>query len=73
MLVGENLSVQRDLMAELADELDIPFLDLTFTLTEAINDGKQPYFFADTHWNQTGHNLARIALLDFLNRSNLDM
>ncbi len=68
-----NLSVQRDLMAELADELDIPFLDLTFTLSEAINDGKHPYFFADTHWNQTGHNLARITLLDFLNQSNLDM
>ena len=60
-------------MAELADELDIPFLDLTFTLSEAINGGQQSYFFADTHWNQTGHNLARIALLDFMNQSNLDV
>ena len=71
--ISNNLSVQRDMMAELADELDIPFLDLTFTLSEAINGGQQSYFFADTHWNQTGHNLARIALLDFMNQSNLDV
>ena len=71
-LIDTNLTVQRSLMKELAAELEITFLDLTDPLHEAIKDGQQPYFFGDTHWNQTGHNIVRIALLDFLNQSNLD-
>ena len=71
--VSANLPAQRTLMAELATELEIGFLDLTPALGSAISKGGQPYFFADTHWNQAGHNIARIALLDFLNQSTLDM
>lgn len=71
--VSANLAAQRNLMAELATGLDIGFLDLTPPLSNAVRDGEQPYFFADTHWNQTGHNIARIALLDFLNQSNLEL
>lgn len=71
--VSANLAAQHNLMAELAAELDIVFLDLTLALSKAVSEGEQPYFFADTHWNQAGHNIARIALLDLLNRSNLDM
>lgn len=71
--VSANLMAQRGLMAELAAEKDIAFLDLTPALSQAVSAGAQPYFFADTHWNQEGHNIARIALLDFLNQSNLDM
>ena len=68
--IDENLSVQRDVMREVAHELDIAFLDLTPALSEAIGAGIAPYFFADTHWNQDGHNIARNALLGFMNRSN---
>ncbi len=71
-IIDENILAQRNLIAELADELGIEFLDLTASLAAAITDGQQPYFFADTHWNQTGHNIARIALLNQLNQSNLD-
>lgn len=71
--LSANLPAQRDLIAELATGLDMEFLDLTPPLSNAISKGEQPYFFADTHWNQTGHNIARIALLDFLNQSNLGM
>lgn len=71
-LIDVNLLAQRHLMAETATELEIPFLDLTVAFDDAIRQGLQPYFFADTHWNQTGHNIARNALLDFLNRSNLE-
>ena len=70
--VSANLAAQRNLMAELAADLGIAFLDLTSALGAAISAGEQPYFFADTHWNQAGHNIARIALLDFLNQSNLE-
>jgi len=72
-VISEHLPAQRNLMAELASELNIVFLDLARPLSSAISEGEQPYFFADTHWNQTGHNIARIALLDLLNQSNLDM
>ena len=72
-VVSANLAAQRNLMSELSAGLGIAFLDLTLALGDAISDGAQPYFFGDTHWNQTGHNIARIALLDLLNQSNLDM
>lgn len=71
-MIDDNLSAQRDVMREIAGELDIAFLDLTPPLAAAIADGATPYFFADTHWNQEGHNIARNALLDFMNRSNLE-
>lgn len=71
--VSANLAAQRSLMAELAADLDLALLDLTLPLAKAISDGAQPYFFADTHWNQEGHNIARNALLDFLNQSNLEL
>ena len=70
--IDMNLSAQRDVMRDLAEEIDIAFLDLTAPLAQAIRAGQSPYFFADTHWNQLGHDIARNALLDFLNRSNLN-
>ena len=71
--ISANLPALRDLMTALAAELRIDFLDLTRHLSKAVGEGVQPYFFSDTHWNQTGHNIARNALLDFLNQSNLEM
>ena len=70
--IDNNLTAQREVMRELAKELEIAFLDLTVPLSESVRAGQSPYFFADTHWNQQGHNIARNALLDFLNRSNLE-
>ena len=70
--IDQNLFAQRELMRETAAALNIRFLDLTIPLRQAIDGGQQPYFFADTHWNQTGHNIARNALLDMLNGSNLE-
>ncbi len=67
-----NLHVQRQVMRELADEFGVAFLDLTAPLQDAVRAGISPYFVADTHWNQHGHNIARNALLDFLNRSTLE-
>ena len=71
-LIDTNITAQRILMKEMSAELEITFLDLTGPLHEAVEDGQQPYFFGDTHWNQSGHNIARIALLDFLNQPTLD-
>ena len=68
-VMDQNNSNQRDLMRALADEIGIAFLDLTGPLAESVRAGQPPYFFADTHWNQLGHDIARKALFDFLNRS----
>ena len=65
--IDKHLTTQRDLWASLADEHSFLFLDLTTPLDEAIENGQTPYFFADTHWNQLGHDIARDALRDFLN------
>ena len=70
--IDANLSVQRDWLEALAAELGVEFLDLSGPLAGAIARGERPYFFADTHWNQLGHNLARNALLERLNQSTLD-
>lgn len=69
--IDANLSTQRNLLSGLAAELGIALLDLRAPLNAAISAGQAPYFFADTHWNQLGHDIVRSALLDFMNRTNL--
>ena len=70
--IDTNHSAQRDLLRDLAHELDIGFIDTSSPLAQAIEDGAAPYFFADTHWNQLGHDTARIALLDYVNQTTLE-
>lgn len=65
--MDKNLTAQRDLILNLASEYRIEFLDLTSVLQSAVESGSSPYFFADTHWNQRGHDIARQALRDRLN------
>ena len=66
-MIDQNISAQRDLWMSVALEQRIEFLDLTPALRLAIENGNSPYFFADTHWNQLGHDLARQELQKFLN------
>lgn len=65
-LIDQHISVQRDLWGAIALERRIEFLDMTPALRSAIDSGKSPYFFGDTHWNQFGHDLAREELQDLL-------
>ena len=65
--IDDNLSTQIDLIRDLAIANGIDFLDLTPALRSVVESGSSPYFFADTHWNQHGHNIARQALRDRLN------
>lgn len=66
------MDAQAVLLAQLASEQGFAFLDLTDALTEAVEADNQPYFFADTHWNQTGHEVAGQVLAAFLNTQNSD-
>lgn len=70
--IDANLTVQRDSMASLADEHGFIFLDLKPALAEAIAQGESPYFFADTHWSQVGHDIARRVLLKCVRQLTLD-
>lgn len=70
--VDANLTVQREAVASLAAEYGFIFLDLKPALAEAIAQGKSPYFFADTHWNQVGHDIARRVLLKCVRQLTLD-
>lgn len=70
--VDANLTVQRDSMASLAAEHGFIFLDLKPALAEAIAQGESPYFFADTHWSQVGHDIARRVLLKCVRQLTLD-
>ena len=70
--VDANLTVQRRVLASLAAEHGFVFLDLSPSLADAVQQGQSPYFFADTHWNQTGHDIAKAALLKILNQPALD-
>lgn len=66
-VIDKNISAQRDLWQSIAQEQGIEFLDMTSALRAALENGSSPYFFADTHWNQLGHDLARGELQKILN------
>ncbi len=70
--INANLDVQRKLIENLAQDNNFYFLDFTPFLANQAITGQSPYFFADTHWNQTGHDLAKSALLDYLSQLTLD-
>lgn len=70
--IEDNLTVQHDLLSELADKHSFHFVDLTPALMESAVNGEPPYFFADTHWNQLGHDIARQILGDKLRQLPLD-
>lgn len=66
-----NMDAQRQLLAELADEAGFLFLDFTPALQAASAGSDLLYFYGDTHWNQTGHDVARQALQAFLQAHHL--
>jgi hypothetical protein len=49
---------QRDAVVELTRQLDIDVLDLTPAFLAQAAGGAELYYLADTHWNQSGHDLA---------------
>ncbi len=49
---------QESAMAKLTREIGADFLDLTSCLKKKIEQGSMPFYEFDTHWNQTGHDLA---------------
>lgn len=70
--IHNNLNIQRELLQDEAEDNNFVMLDLTPFLINAVEDGEQPYFFSDTHWNQVGHDIARRAIMEYLSKTELD-
>lgn len=64
----ENLSNQRDAIAERAAEEGVIFFDLTTVLQAAAAQGEILYYKYDTHWNQRGHEVVGRAIAEFVAR-----
>ena len=65
----ENLSDLPDQLARWSDEANLQLLDLTEPLKAAAKSGAIPWFWGDTHWNATGHDVAGREIANWL-RSN---
>jgi hypothetical protein len=61
-----RLNNQRDAVAALAAELNLPFIDLVPAFESAAAQGNILYYAYDTHWNQAGHDLAGQVIADYL-------
>lgn len=57
-LTRDHMDDQAGLLADFAEENNIRFLDLTPIFREQASTGAELYYPFDTHWNQTGHDLA---------------
>jgi hypothetical protein len=57
-LARQNIGDQAATMAYFAAEHDIAFLDLSPTFQAVAATGVELYYPYDTHWNQSGHDLA---------------
>jgi hypothetical protein len=57
-LTWQLMDDQEQLLTDFAAEKDIAFLDLTPDFKEEAGTGAELYYPFDTHWNQSGNNLA---------------
>ncbi len=64
--VVARLDNQRDALADLAERLDLPFVDLTPAFKAQAMLGDMLYYMYDSHWNQAGQDLAGRVIADFL-------
>ncbi len=71
-LARQHVDNQRTLLAELADQEGLLFLDLTPVLQQATADGDPVYFYGDTHLNPRGNDVIREALRQFFAANGLD-
>ena len=60
--VDVHLSTIPQAMRKWSEDVGIPYLDLTEALTLAAGDQRVPWLWGDTHWAETGHDVAAHAL-----------
>jgi hypothetical protein len=57
---------QASLLADFAEDQDVPFLNLTSAFQEEAGTGAELYYPFDTHWNQRGHDLAAQTIASYM-------
>lgn len=60
--VSDHLNPLRDMFSDWAREEGLSMMDLTDPLQASARAGAIPWFWGDTHWNATGHEVAARAL-----------
>ena len=65
-LTRQHMDDQANLWADFAAGQNIFFLDLTSTFQEEARTGAELYYPFDTHWNQTGHDLAAQTIAQYI-------
>lgn len=58
-------------LAEISEELGLPFIDLTEPLRAHARNGRQLYFPVDCHWNADGNELVAAILREALTERGL--
>jgi hypothetical protein len=72
-LARHNTGAQASLLGEFAADHDIAFLDLSPTFQATAGAGAQLYYPYDTHWNQSGHDLAAETIAAYLEAATPDV
>ncbi|WP_146346600.1 alginate O-acetyltransferase AlgX-related protein [Phaeobacter marinintestinus] len=63
---NDNLSDLPDRLPQWAATHDVSFLDLTDPLKSQAESGEIPWFWGDTHWNASGHEIAGQKIANWL-------
>lgn len=71
-LVSQYMNEQSSQLAAFTAEYDINYLDLTPYFQNEAGTGAELYYPFDTHWNQSGHDLAAELINDYLKKIRLD-
>jgi len=66
-----NVDLPENRLAAFATEDDIPFLNLLPAFRQAHVDGEDVNYNHDSHWNETGHRLAAVAVTAWLDEKGL--
>lgn len=62
----QHMDNQAHLLADFAAEQNIHYLDLTPAFQEEASMGEELYYPFDTHWNQSGHDLAAEVISEYI-------
>jgi len=61
-----DLDLPNKVIAEICKEAGVEYFDLLPALRSVAQNGQQPYFEIDGHWNQLGHRLAAESICSFM-------
>jgi hypothetical protein len=67
-MLQANAYAARDLLAGYAGDDHLLFIDPSAMLSQAASEGQLPYMVYDSHWNQKGHDLVAVSVLQAITK-----